>query len=73
MYPRKLLTFANSAMATTFVAFCTAAYFAWFREGQFTVHFTAFLHLSQIVLAGLFKISYVLRLIAQKELGMELR
>lgn len=72
MNPKKLLVAANGAMVFTLLCFLTAAYLAWIRGDDFPLRFVAIMHMMQIVFAGLFKLSYVLRLIAQKELGLAL-
>ncbi len=72
MNAKKLLVAANSAMVFTLVCFLTAAYLAWIQGDAFPLRFVAVMHMMQIVFAGLFKLSYVLRLIAQKELGLAL-
>lgn len=73
MNARKLLFTANSAMVITLVLFCAAAYLAWFEGQAFPLRVVAVMHMLQIVLAALFKLSYVLRLIAQNQLGEVLR
>ncbi|WNO60223.1 hypothetical protein [Rheinheimera sp. MMS21-TC3] len=73
MNPRKLLVTANSAMVITLVLFCAAAYLAWFQDQILPLRIVAVMHMLQIVFAGLFKLSYVLRLIAQNQLGQVLR
>lgn len=69
---RKMLAAANGAMVVTLLCFLIAAYFAWIRGDEFPLRAVAVMHMLQIVFAGLFKLSYVLRLIAQKELGLAL-
>lgn len=73
MDTKKLLVTANGAMVFTLICFLTAAYFAWIRGSELPLRTVAVMHMLQIVFAGLFKLSYVLRLIAQKELGLALR
>lgn len=73
MKGQRLLKAANTSMGVTLGLFCGAAFMAWGMEGAFNLMTTAILHLSQIVLAGLFKLSYVFRLIAQSQLGQRLR
>lgn len=69
----KLLKGANSAMVIFLVLFVLVAYLAWGLEAQFPLMVVAVLHFLQILLAGLFKLSYVVRLIAQNQLGQPLR
>ena len=68
-----LLRAANTAMIVFLLSFIVVGYFAWGMEAELPLMLVAFLHLSQIVLAGLFKLSYVVRLIAQHQLGQTLR
>ncbi|WP_411358298.1 hypothetical protein [Pseudidiomarina salilacus] len=68
-----LLRSANTAMIVFLLSFIVVGYFAWGMETELPLMLVAVLHLGQIVLAGLFKISYVVRLIAQHQLGQPLR
>ncbi|WP_417665103.1 hypothetical protein [Pseudidiomarina sp.] len=68
-----LLKRANTAMVVFLVLFLVVAYLAWGLEAQFPLMLIAVLHFLQILLAGLFKLSYVVRLIAQNQLGQPLR
>lgn len=70
---RKLLKGANIAMMIFLGLFLLVAYLAWGLEAQFPLMVVAVLHFLQILLAGLFKLSYVVRLIAQNQLGQPLR
>lgn len=69
----KLLKGANLAMVIFLVLFLVVAYLAWGLEAEFPLMVIAVLHFLQILLAGLFKLSYVVRLIAQHHLGQPLR
>lgn len=69
----RLLVGANVSMVVTLILFLITAYCAWFLEADLPLMLVAVLHLLQIVLAGLFKLSYVFRLIAQDRLGLKLR
>lgn len=69
---RQLLKGANFAMVIFLVLFLVVAYLAWGLEAQFPLMVIAVLHFLQILLAGLFKLSYVVRLIAQNQLGRPL-
>lgn len=73
MTANTLLRSANAAMAIFLVLFLIVAYMAWGMEAQFPLMLIAVLHFLQIFLAGLFKVSYVVRLIAQNQLGQVLR
>ncbi len=73
MKAETMLRAANSSMGITLLLFVVVAYLAWGLEAEFPLMMVAVLHLSQIVLAGLFKLSYVFRLIAQSQLGQSLR
>ena len=66
----KLLGFANASMLLTGLSFLIATYIAYGYESALPLVIVATLHVSQLVLAGFFKISYVVRLVAQKELGL---
>jgi len=68
-----LLKGANTAMVVFLLLFLIVAYLAWGLEAQFPLMVIAVLHFLQILLAGLFKLSYVVRLIAQNQLGQPLR
>ena len=72
-FAHKLLRGANSAMIIFLLLFLVVAYLAWGLETQFPLMVIAVLHFLQILLAGLFKLSYVVRLIAQDRLGQPLR
>ena len=62
----KLLSFANTSMLLSGLTFLVASYIAYGFETALPLLFVAILHVSQLILAGLFKLSYVLRLVAQK-------
>ena len=71
MNHQKKLTLANHSMLTTGIAFAIATYLAYGLENTLPLAVIALCHVAQIVLAGLFKVSYVVRLVCQKQLGME--
>ncbi|MGQ4275750.1 hypothetical protein ACQ5ES_01660 [Pseudidiomarina sp. E22-M8] len=73
MTANTLLRGANTAMVIFLTLFLIVAYLAWGMEAQFPLMLIAVLHFLQILLAGLFKVSYVIRLIAQNQLGQVLR
>ncbi|SDB01766.1 hypothetical protein SAMN02927930_00026 [Pseudidiomarina indica] len=68
----KLLKGANRAMVIFLALFLIVAYCAWGLEANLPLLLTAILHFLQILLAGLFKLAYVVRLIAQNQLGQPL-
>ena len=67
---QQILKSANTSMLLTFIAFISSAILAYGFESQLPLMFIAFLHVAQLFLAGCFKISYVVRLVAQKQLGL---
>lgn len=73
MTGKKLLFTSNTSMIVFLVLSVVVFYLAWFQEENLPLMLLVFLHLSQIILAGLFKVAYVFRLIAQNQLGQELR
>lgn len=73
MTAHTLLRSANTAMVVFLTLFLIVAYLAWGMEAQLPLMLIAVLHFLQILLAGLFKVSYVIRLIAQNQLGQPLR
>ncbi|WP_299083961.1 hypothetical protein [uncultured Paraglaciecola sp.] len=72
MNNKLLLKLANFSMLTTFSIFVICAVLAYGYESHFPLLGLTLLHVAQIVLAGFFKVSYVLRLVAQKQLGQAL-
>lgn len=73
MNAKKLLLTSNTSMIVFLVLSVIVFYLAWFQESNLPLMLLVFLHLSQVILAGLFKVAYVFRLIAQNQLGEELR
>ena len=73
MKPHTLLRTSNTSMVIFLVLSIVVFYLAWFQEQNLPLMLLVFLHLSQVILAGLFKVAYVFRLIAQNQLGEELR
>ena len=65
-----ILKLANKSMLTTFILFLSATVLAYGYESQLPIVMLIILHISQILLAGLFKISYVVRLVVLKQLGL---
>ena len=68
-----LLNKANATLLYTLLAFIGATILAYGFENQLPLTVLVMLHISQLILGGVFKISYVVRLAAQKQLGLELR
>lgn len=67
-----LLKGANIAMMIFLALFLVVAYCAWGLEANLPLLLIAILHFLQILFAGLFKLAYVVRLIAQNQLGRPL-
>ncbi len=68
-----LLKLANASMLTTFIAFVICVVLAYGFDNHFPLLGLTLLHVAQILLAGFFKVSYVLRLVAQQQLGLTIR
>ena len=68
-----LLKIANTSMLFTFTAFVVSALLAYGFESHFPLMVITILHVAQMFLAGFFKVSYVIRLVAQSQLGQVLR
>lgn len=68
-----LLKWSNISMVVFLIAFAAALYGAWGLETELPIMALTLLHVAQIVTAGLFKLAYVLRLVAQSQLGQSLR
>lgn len=68
-----LLKLANASMLTTLVIFVICAVLAYGFDNHFPLIGLTMLHVVQILLAGLFKLSYVVRLVAQQQLGLAIR
>jgi hypothetical protein len=68
----RLLTCSNWVMMISFGMFMVSLVFAFIIPIQ-SMTITVASHLANIVLATTIKFSYIVRLIAQKELGLQLR
>jgi hypothetical protein len=68
-----LLKWANVSMLTTFSMFIICVILAYGFDSHFPLLGLTLLHVAQILLAGFFKVSYVLRLVAQQQLGLTVR
>ena len=66
-----LLRASNLSMLLTLLAFAICTTLAYGFESKFPLFIIAMLHIAQIVLAGLFKVSYVTRLVSLKQLGRQ--
>ncbi len=73
MKSHTLLRASNTSMVVFLLLSIIVFYLAWFQEQNLPLMLLVFLHLSQVILDGLFKVAYVFRLIAQSQLGQELR
>ncbi len=67
----ELLSYANSSMMCSLILLVGSLVCA-FGVSFESMGLTVMAHLSNIVLATVFKFSYIIRLIAQKELGLKL-
>jgi hypothetical protein len=68
-----LLKLANASMLTTLMVFVVCVVLVYGFDSHFPLVGLTLLHVAQIVLAGLFKVSYVVRLVAQQQLGLAIR
>lgn len=73
MTGKRLLFTSNTSMVVFLILSVVVFYLAWFQEENLPLMLLVFLHLSQIILAGLFKVAYVFRLIAQSQMGQQLK
>lgn len=64
---------ANTIMLVSLLAFIISTALAYGFENQLPLLVVVLFHVAQLVLAGVFKIAYVLRLIAQKQSGLAAR
>lgn len=71
MAHQKLLRLANLAMLLTLLAFGVCTTLAYGFESALPLALVAVLHIAQILLAGLFKVAYVTRLVSLKQLGLQ--
>jgi hypothetical protein len=60
-------------MLTTCIVFVICVVLAYGFDKHFPLLGLTLLHVAQIVLAGFFKVPYVLRLVAQQQLGLAIR
>jgi len=69
MKPATILKFSNWSMAVTFVLSLALVYVIYGAELGLSIPLLIFLHILFVLLAAIFKISYVARLTALKQLG----
>jgi len=69
MNPKTLLVSAHWAMAITSVLSLSIFYVAYNRHTVLTISVQVMLHVGMIIFPALFKISYIIRLTALKQLG----
>ena len=72
MNHQQILWYANAVMAISFIAFVATLYLSYGLESQLPLMLVTYLHLSQLFLAGIFKVSYVVRLASQSQLGLKI-
>ena len=73
MDPQNRLKLANVCMLVALLTFGFCVWMAYGFDDRLPLMIVVLMHVAQIVLAGVFKFSYVLRLVAQKQLGQSLR
>ncbi len=71
MNNHKRLKLANVAMLLSALAFAIATYLAYGLEHYLPIAVIVACHVAQIILSGVFKVSYVVRLVYQKQLGLD--
>lgn len=69
MNPQTMLISAHWAMASTLIVSVIIVYIAYGANLKLSIPIQAFLHVGLIILPALFKISYIIRLNALKQLG----
>ncbi|TMO56840.1 hypothetical protein CWB96_05390 [Pseudoalteromonas citrea] len=67
------LRYSNTALATFLLLFIVSVLMSYPLAHHLTLPAQVVSHISSIVLAGLFKLSYVLRCVCQYQLNMEVR
>ncbi|AEY02190.1 hypothetical protein GU3_12175 [Oceanimonas sp. GK1] len=72
MNDQRLLTLANLSMVVFLLLFCGSLGTAWLGEQSLSMGTTVFMHISLVITAALFKLAYVVRLIAQDRMGQPL-
>lgn len=69
MTPSQILTTAHISMATSFIVALATLYIIYGSHLNLSIPILIFLHISFVIIAAIFKISYVARLTALKQLG----
>lgn len=69
----RLLTFSNVALIVTFTALISSVLISYPYAEKFSLNQQIAAHISTIVIAALLKVSYVMRCLAQYNLGVEVR
>lgn len=72
MNHQSLLRYANIAMVVFLLLSVGALSIAYLQESAVSLHTTVFMHITLVISAALFKLAYVVRLIAQDKLGQQL-
>ncbi|MCC2615908.1 hypothetical protein LJ739_06615 [Aestuariibacter halophilus] len=73
MSEHRLLQCANATMLFSLLAFIASVVLSYRFESQLPLLLVTTLHVSQMLLAGVFKVAYVVRLVTQKQLGLVVR
>ena len=68
----QLLRYANFAMVIFLVVAGGALSIAYLQEEKVSLGMTVFMHITLVISAALFKLAYVVRLIAQDKMGQPL-
>lgn len=72
MNHQSLLRYANIAMVVFLLLSVGALSIAYLQESAVSLQTTVFMHITLVISAALFKLAYVVRLIAQDKLGQQL-
>ncbi|MFD1007814.1 MULTISPECIES: hypothetical protein [Oceanisphaera] len=72
MTHHRLLRLANISMVIFLVVACAALSIAYLQEEKVSLGMTVFMHITLVISAALFKLAYVVRLIAQDKMGQPL-
>ena len=70
---KKVLFYANAALLLTFIAMIASTLISYPYAEHFSLGVQMTAHVSILIIAGLLKVSYVVRCCAQHELGLEVR
>ena len=68
----QLLRTANFSMLIFLLVACGALSIAYLQEEKVSLGMTVFMHITLVISAALFKLAYVVRLIAQDKMGQPL-